>query len=161
MKPSFKILGVFLVFGMASSAFAELSPAAPASGAQGAATSPAPVPRGIKVFDDRVFELSRDTQPAGTTKSPVTGQQRYLGEEPDYNYVQRDQWLQTCAPLRDQDSKEYRDCFNREKGKTMSDVLTRLNEGVRTVAPERDQIPLLEDTQRREPAFGGVNVERK
>ncbi len=124
-------------------------------------TSPAPAARGIKVFDDRVFQLSDDNQGRETTKSPVSGTERYLGAEPDYNQAQREEWLTTCAPLRDQDAKAYRDCFNREKAKSLQDVRSRLGDSTRGVAPEQDQIPLLKDPAPKEPVFGGVSVDRK
>ena len=82
-------------------------------------TSPPPPP---SVFD----APKPESIPPRTSKSTVSGSERFVGEEPDYNTEQRAQWLATCARFKEADLQAYRDCYAKEKRKSRE----RLQRGV-------------------------------
>ena len=79
----------------------------------GAAQQGGPVPGGlgVKVWDDRVFDLT----PKEAAQPQISKEGRVIAEEPDYNTEQRQQWLDACAPMRDKDAQAYRDCYANQK----------------------------------------------
>ena len=85
---------------------------------QGAGQQPSAQPRQsstIQVFDDRVFDSIGTVPSAPDVRQGASGKVRYLAPEADYNYGQRQQWLDRCAPLKTVDRRRYRECFQNEK----------------------------------------------
>jgi hypothetical protein len=66
-------------------------------------------PKRIQIFDDSVFNLEKKL-PAATSHRG-----RYYDEPPDYTPKQRRSWVKKCGPRWDEDFKQFRDCFEREK----------------------------------------------
>lgn len=69
---------------------------------------------GVQVFDDKVFELSRDKPREDTVRTSPRGNTLYVDEEPDYNTKNRQDWMDACAEFRGQ-PKKYRECFGKKK----------------------------------------------
>lgn len=90
---------------------------------------PPPAPDRIKIFDDRVFDLSGGTNEP-TTRTSAGGNTRYLDKdkELDYNTEQRDRWMKNCASLKETDYKAYSQCFEAQKKKETG---SRTNFGMR------------------------------
>ncbi|MFM8268733.1 MAG: hypothetical protein ACKN9V_00975 [Pseudomonadota bacterium] len=129
MKMMFKLLGCIWVLTSATMVAETMtsSPANPPSGGgmnKGTVTSdsvpsssfPAPLrPNGyIQAIDPNFFNPPSDNK---NTPSVLSPKGREFDADPDYNSEQRDEWLRKCAPYKDQDSKLYRECFYREKGR--------------------------------------------
>lgn len=57
--------------------------------------------------------------PNGNQQTPaqVSPNGRVYDSDPEYNSQQRADWIRKCEPYRDQDSKLFRECFQREKDK--------------------------------------------
>lgn len=80
----------------------------------------------VKVFDDRVFDLSIDKPaPPTTSKSVNSGTERWLADEEDVNSGQRQQWKETCAGA--PDAKTQRDCYAKEKQKGVRELREKFN----------------------------------
>lgn len=99
-------------------AFAETAPAPTVGGA----VTPSPIrPNSsssmgvIKTLDDNFFNSQSDNSSNGPSGLSPMG--RVYDADPDYNSQQREEWLRKCEPYKDQDSKLFRECFQREKDK--------------------------------------------
>ena len=87
-----------------------------------------------KPVEPSVFDSPKNTTPK-TLRSAVSGADRYVGEEPDYNTEQRAEWLEICAPKKnDPDIKAYGVCYENEKKKSAASLRQNL-EGGRRQAP--------------------------
>ena len=94
-----------------------------------------------------VFDSPKNDAPK-TSRSALTGADRFVGEEPDYNTEQRAEWLKTCEPLKSSDLKAYRECFENEKRKTTAQVRKSFDDSQRRQGPTRgtsSALPLMED----------------
>lgn len=125
--------------------------------------SPAPNPYGgQKIFSDGVFDsVGKGSSAPSVSKSPYSGSERAVGEEPDYNYRQRKQWADSCNPsLKSGDMSAYRECFEKERKKS-SDEIARNREDVerKQNSPLRNSQALPGVDDARGPAFGGVDEE--
>ncbi len=146
---------IFSILGLAAiAAFGETGQNA-APQAQG----PAKASSAVQIWDDRVFELGQKDPPP-TTRKGASGQERYLGSEPDYNSGQRAEWLQTCESLRN-DLRAYRDCFAKQKLKSGESLQqSRAEVEGRSALPARNiPIPMYDSEAQRNPAFDAT-VER-
>lgn len=106
----------FLVFS--GCAIAETAP--PPS--VGGAVTPSPIQPGsssslgvINALDNNFF----NSNPSSISNTPpgLSPKGRVFDADPDYNSAQREEWLRKCEPYKDQDSKLFRECFQREKDK--------------------------------------------
>ena len=66
---------------------------------------------------------------AAPTESAPAPKKRWVGDEPDYNSAQREEWLEICAPKKEVDYAAYRECYFREK-KRSRDGIKRQQSGV-------------------------------
>lgn len=125
----FRLQGWFLFFSSALLVAETVtsSPANPPSGggmnkgtvnsdAASSTAFPAPLKPNtfIQALDPGFFNPPVDNKNAPSVLSPKG---REFDADPDYNSEQREEWLRKCAPYKDQDSKLFRECFYREKGK--------------------------------------------
>ena len=93
---------------------------------QGPGTTPPPSQiQRVKVFDDRVFDLSTDKTAPTTIKSGTTGTERYLADEPDFNTGQRNEAISKCSGTTS--SQEYRDCYQSQMQKFKDRVRENVN----------------------------------
>lgn len=117
-------LVLFSLFLMGRLAFPEGAPSSstPPAPSMGGAVTASPMPSSnmgsmgiIKTFDEDFF----NTNPSNNLNTPpgVSPQGRIYDADPDYNSQQREEWLRKCEPYKDQDSKLFRECFQREKDK--------------------------------------------
>lgn len=102
---------------------AELPPAA--SPQPQTANTPGSTFQRVKVFDDRVFELSIDKPVTNTTKSGATGAERFLADEEDLNSGSRKEWIENCSGA--PDSKTYRDCYSKQKQEGIRKLREKFN----------------------------------
>jgi hypothetical protein len=137
--------GVLAPLALALPAWAE----APQDGAQGYTQpqpqqpvninpQPAAGSNGIKIWDDRVFDLSGGTAEP-ETRTSVGGSRRYLDKtkELDYNTEQRARWMASCASLKDSNFKAYGECVETQKKKELG---SRTNFGTREGASASEGI---------------------
>ena len=122
--------------------------------------APAPQGRGIQIFDDRVFDLKPSETKPTTRKSSVTGSERFLADEPDYNSEQREQWIESCQPQRDKNLQAFRDCFNGQKRKAKQDLRNKFDK----VESEQDiplekRLPSSDKSPSSAPAFREVDLD--
>lgn len=120
--------------------------------------------RGVNIFSDSVFgDVGKPQTGPVNSKSSNTGTVRTLAGEADYNSGQREQWLNTCAQYRGNDSKAYRECFEGERKKA-ADGLRQSRDAVekRQGLPLRNSATLPDvGTPEGERAFGGAEVESR
>ncbi len=90
---------------------------------------PAAGSNGIKIWDDRVFDLNGGTAEP-ETRTSAGGSRRYLDKtkELDYNTEQRARWMGACASLKDSNFKAYGECVEAQKKKELG---SRTNFGSR------------------------------
>lgn len=122
-------------------------------------STPASTPqqnRGITIFNNEVFDFPSDRPQPETKVSPVTGEKRYLGDEPDYNSEQRQSWIDKCSG-----KENFRDCFQNEKKASQDQQRQQFNSVERNQAqPYSDPASVPDSSDKREPAFGGVELEK-
>ena len=112
--------------------------------------------RGIQVFDDKVFDLGSQTAAPSTSKGG-----RQLDSEPDYNTDQRQDWIDKCRERGKESSKAFKECFSDEKNRSLGKVRERASEVEQKLSPKTRSAPLPDESRPGEPAFGGVEQERK
>ena len=76
---------------------------------------------GVDNWDDRVFDVQKPPSGPKTSKGVMSGTERYLAEEPEYNSKQREEWLDTCSKYKE-NSKAYRDCYGAERKRSAGKV---------------------------------------
>jgi len=129
-----RFLVLFSLFLMVRLALSEAtsSPGSPPTPSMGGAVTPSPIPSSntgsmgiIKTFDENFF----NTNPSNNLNTPqgVSPQGRIYDADPDYNSQQREEWLRKCEPYKDQDSKLFRECFQREKDKMRLELRERFD----------------------------------
>jgi hypothetical protein len=82
---------------------------------------------GVNLLNDDIFKLSVDKQAPTTTKSSVSGSERYLDAEPDYNTEQRSRWIKECGGGKEQDPKAYGECYREKKERELGAVRRKNN----------------------------------
>ncbi len=75
-----------------------------------------PLPQGVQVFDDSVFNLKEPK------RKEINHHGRYYDYDDDFDYTpaQRKAWIKKCSPQMDTDFKSFQDCFEAQKLKTES-----------------------------------------
>lgn len=69
----------------------------------------------IRTLDPDFFSASG--QSAGPVPPATSPKGREFDDMPDYTTDQRDAWLRKCGAYKDQDSKLFRECFQKEREK--------------------------------------------
>jgi hypothetical protein len=78
-------------------------------------------------LDETFFDDKKGDNVQGKDKrvdngnSGVSSSGRYYGKDPDYTTDEREQWLKDCESFRTGDQKLYKDCFNKQKQKTLEE----------------------------------------
>lgn len=109
-----------------------------------------------------VFDPPKKDSAPRTTKSAVSGTDRFFGDDPDYNTEQRQQWLDTCAPKKETDFAAYRECYQNEKRKSKAEIQRRFDQTERRqqgILRNTGSVPSLGDSPGGSPSFGGAEVE--
>lgn len=72
----------------------------------------------VQVIDDAIFE-TKPPAPSSDTVESIGGTKRYRGPEADYTIDQGAEWSQKCSIDNEPGSPPYRDCYKKERRKTM------------------------------------------
>lgn len=120
------------------------APQADASAGGGAQQrGPAPGGLGVKVFDDKVFDLT----PKDAAQPQTSKEGRVIAEEPDYNTEQRQQWLDACEPIKGKDGEAYRECYANQKASSKK----KQRQDFDSVARRQKDIPLVDQQRGNSP----------
>lgn len=122
-----------------------------------------PVPsRGAQVFDDKVFDsVGKPPAELPPIESPYSGIKRGQdNSKPRFNSTQREEWIKKCSRYRDQDSKKFKDCFEKLASENERDLEERqraVEKNLNTTF-RNSQNPGPQNPAQEASGFGGVEV---